>query len=158
MRWWCQGCLIESTRCFQCLWLELRKSWSIKESTIFWKQFSKMCYPRHKTNQGKLQIKCKWSNIAKIEQVTLNITLPLLIVKIENPMTENWLSGLFYIVLEILNYKYCSKDRLSRIIQEQKLMTLKLKGNEDPDFLEQTSCLSKLDISTTWQENIRPQR
>ena len=41
--------------------------------------------------------------------ITINVTCPSLIVNIGNLMTEDWPSGLFYKVMEMLNDKYRPK-------------------------------------------------
>ena len=46
----------------------------------------------------------------------MNVTYPSLIVKIKNFMTEDWPSGLFYKVMEMLNEKYPPKDMTSRVM------------------------------------------
>jgi len=65
--------------------------------------------------------------------VTMNITCPSLIAKIGNLMTEDWPSGLFYQLVEMLNEKYRPKDMTSRVMQKRELNALTLKASEDPD-------------------------
>ena len=82
--------------------------------------------------------------------VTMNVTLPSLIVKIENLMTEEWPSGLFHKVIKILNEKYRQKDMMSRAMQKQELIALKLNEREKiVTISEQTSRVSILNIKTT---------
>jgi hypothetical protein len=76
--------------------------------------------------------------------LTMNVTSPLLIVKIEKLMTEEWPSGLFYKVIEMLNEKYRPRDMMSRAMQKQALMALKLTANEDPDDFG--TAVSRLEI------------
>ena len=49
----------------------------------------------------------------------------LLLVKIETLETEEWSSGQFYTVIEMLENKFQPKDMMSRAVQKQKLMLLK---------------------------------
>ena len=63
----------------------------------------------------------------------MNITCPSLIAKIENLITEDWLSGLLYKVTKMLNKKYRPKDMTSRVMQKRELNALTLKASKDPD-------------------------
>ena len=63
----------------------------------------------------------------------MKVASPLLVIKIKNLMTEDWLSGMFCKVIDMLNKKYRPKDMALRVMQKWERMALELKGSEDPD-------------------------
>ena len=74
----CKGHSMERRRHFQCLWLEFREIWCIKESLILWTQLSRMCYLKQKMHQDKRLSTNKRSGIIKSEWESPRWMLPAL--------------------------------------------------------------------------------
>ena len=82
----------------------------------------------------------------------MKVASPLLVIKIKNLMTEDWLSGMFCKVIDMLNKKYRPKDMMLRVVQKQELITLKLKGSRGPDTFGTNILRLKIEYKHTLTE------
>ena len=80
-------------------------------------------------------MKAKVTNNLAMSFLTHAMDSPQLLLKIEASKSQDWPGGLAYVLVAKLMRKYKPDDTLAVAEQTKKLMSLKLKKNEDPETL-----------------------